>query len=102
MIQFSTDLFSHHADTKTFVVELSTLSRGQENLQVFDRVPFNCTNYPGFELVSSKTGLAAPFILSGCKRDKEDELQSYTLSLLPGMAKKFPNLKGYTIIIFND
>jgi hypothetical protein len=86
---FSTKLFSHNADDRTFVAEASDLQ--------FSHVPF-------INLKSAKTGqeVAFEYVSTQRTRDADNEIESWTYKLWPMTADKFPGLTGYTVVILND
>lgn len=87
---FSTKLFTHNAEDKTFTAEASTL-------QIDGVLPF-------INLKSAKTGQEVTFSLHATQRsrDEDNEIEAWTYVLWAMTADKFPGLTGYKVVIFND
>lgn len=96
----STNKFEISLASKQFIAEMSELSEGGK-VQVFSQVYSDACDQ-GLELYSGKTGRSTWWVVDKELYDAENELVSWTLIPLPGALVRFPDLKGWTITIYND
>jgi hypothetical protein len=96
--RFSSNRFSWNGHTiSTEASDLQPLSAGSMFAPIYDDA---CD--VGFQIVSDKTSRVATFYLSHTERDREGDIQVWTLRPIPETEREMPQLKGSVINIFND
>ena len=95
---YRTDRFTIDHKDKCFVTEASDLDRNPFK-QIF---PDSCDE--GLELVSQRTGEVSKWYVTYTRySNKEDhELQGWELQPTRETLRKLPQLKGWTMVVFND
>jgi len=92
-------MFTHHKDTKTFVSEMSDLHGNGHNYQqrIYDDA-CDC----GFPLYNPCTNRSVLMILNNVVNTDDGELTCYEYTPIQTDIDKFPALKGYKVVIYND
>jgi hypothetical protein len=93
--------FSYDAVKKSFVAEMSSLSRLVEDVNPFDQIYPDSVDL-GFTMISSRTSHQAQFIMSNYERNSEGEFLAWHLVPTKETCQAFPRLRGTTVTIFND
>jgi len=97
--QFESKQFDWHADTQTFVEEISTLSQGGK-VRVFSQVYDDACD-EGFVMISSKTGQRVVYVVDG--HDMNDgDIMGWKLIPTRDSIRRVPSCKGTKVLIIND
>lgn len=94
-MQHSTTKF--HKFGNTMVTDASDLGR-----DIFSQIHSDGQTGVGIVIVSHKTDLAASFFLEDTVRDEDGDNQFWLLVPTPTTIRLYPQLKDFTVKIFND
>ena len=99
MAQISTDMFFYNKVEKCFSQELSTLSGGRQNKEVFHRLYADACD-DGLQLISHKTANVCTFYINRTHRQSGD-ITHWELLATPESVRKLPHMDKVKIIIWN-
>jgi len=90
--------FTHLADSKLFVGENSAIPLGYE----FINDDYNVPRVPGLFMFNPKTGGKVAFEKVDERFDADGDLMFEVLAPTVQSVKKYPQVEGYLIHLFND
>lgn len=96
---FNTNQFSHDKENKKFVAEVSSLGRFK-----FKQVYPDAAD-EGIELISERTGCISLWVVTDRIHEEKGNygaIMIWHLAPTPETIRKYPRLKDYIMIIFND
>jgi hypothetical protein len=89
--------FSYHATKKTFFAEASDLYGHNLYQQVYDDAID-----VGFAIRNYASGNIKRFYMATAHKDREGDITHWTFKLIAEDARKNPELKDLSVVIFND
>lgn len=95
---YSTKLFDYHKESKTFLVDCSTLIHATSQ-PLFGRI-YNDAADEGLILISHTTGAPLVFYVDEIVRNSDDDIAMWKLKMCPETQRANPSLEVY-ITIFN-
>ncbi len=93
---FDVARFDHVASAQRFIVDDSDIG-GLKIVKLYDDA---CDE--GIVLRNFKTGGITHWYQTSIDRDVAGDILGWTFSICPEDVRKFPKLKGYKVIVFND
>lgn len=93
---FELSSFDYVKETKTLVAEASTIQ-----LNGFMRLYDDACDY-GIAIRSHHTGHVARFAVTKINKDREGDIQSWTLQMTPESCRANPGREDVVVTIFND